>query len=123
MNNAKTWSATVGGHPVRLTVELDAEGKPVDLSTAGCGLPGSALDGIWRCFVKTWDLNLKSGKVPVEELLTFIGRRDEGSGKTGDQLVDECGGLADYFARSYLVRIGRADLLLGEETSPDRRAS
>lgn len=102
--NAITWSAVIGGTRLRLTIELDESGAVAGVNTAGYGLPGSGLDALWRCFVKTWDLNLKSRRVPLSALRTFLGRCDETAGETGDPLVPEAGGPADYFARAVLVR-------------------
>jgi hypothetical protein len=109
--NAITWPVNIGGAKARITVELDAAGRPCGISTAGLGLPGSALDGLWRCFVKTWDVNLRSGRVPLATLATFLGRSDEMAGPTGDELVVEAGGPADAFAKTVLVRTGHEELV------------
>jgi hypothetical protein len=110
MKNAITWAANVGGAKTRLTVELNEAGAPIGVSTAGLGLPGSALDDLWRCFVRAWDINLKKGRVPLEALKTFLGRMDEMAGETNDPLAPEAGGPADYFAKSCLVRVGPPEL-------------
>lgn len=104
--NAVTWAADVGGAKLRLVLELDDDGRVVGVSTPGYGLPGSGLDALWRCFVKTWDINLRSGRVPLVALQTFMGRQDEMAGPTGDPLVPHAGGHADYFARSVMARAG-----------------
>ncbi len=115
--NAVTWAANIGGAKTRITVELDAMGNPMGVSTAGLGLPGSALDGLWRAFVKCWDVNVKSGRVPLSALQTFLGRMDEMAGDTGDGVAPQAGGPADYFAKSCLGRF-EADLVraAGEST-------
>jgi hypothetical protein len=112
--NAITWPANIGGAKTRLTVELDDAGNPVGISTAGLGLPGSALDGLWRAFIKCWDVNVKSGRVPLEALRTFLGRMDEMAGPTGDPLAPHAGGPADYFAKGVLVRAAGEAGAVGE---------
>ncbi len=128
VNNAITWTGTIGKAKARLTVEVDEHGNPVDISTAGYGNAGSGLDALWRCLVKAWDINLKPGRVvtahdehgepvmalvsesrvPLDALQTFFGRMDETAGPTGDPVVPSAGGHADYLARSLLARIEAA---------------
>lgn len=99
MSDTETIRGKVGGVPVKLVVEFNEQGQPVDIVTAGYGKAGTPLDSLWRLFVLTWRENFKQG-VPVGALRTLMHRKDESAGPTGNADVPDAGSLGDFFARS-----------------------
>lgn len=99
--NATTWTATIGGLPLRVWVEQDDSGRVVEIRAAyGKEHSGSGFAAVLGLVCASWSIALRAG-MPLRKLVeTFTGTKFSPKHETGDESQPRCMSVVDYLARS-----------------------
>jgi ribonucleoside-diphosphate reductase alpha chain len=121
--NAVSWSATVGGTPIDVSLRFGPRGEPTHIR-AVYGKVGNDLQAHLDAVLEAISIGLQAG-VPLEAYVKtlayrrFAPKQTKGEGSaprptTGDPLVPYCTSVVDYAVRSAAARVKQDGEVMAE---------